>query len=94
MASSLSRRRAGPVHPHVMRAGPKLESGKIDQQRRDERSADSEDDFLVTAADKSSAEDDRAPAATRLRVILGLSLLSWLVVGLVVIGIAALLRNF
>ena len=72
--------------------GFKLEPRTIDQLRRDERQADGDEEFLDTAASAPIVGDDRAPFGTRIRVLLALSILSWVVVGLIAVGIAALLR--
>jgi hypothetical protein len=64
---------------------------KIDQQRQDERSADVGVDDL-DASRATPQHQDRAPLATSLRMILGLSILSWLVLGALAVGIIAALR--
>jgi hypothetical protein len=91
MTSNVIRRYASPVYP-LGSIGFKLEPRTIDQLRRDERSADFEDESLDTGIAMPVAEDDRAPLATRMRVVFALSALSWLVVALIAFGIIEILR--
>jgi len=93
MTSNVIRRYASPVYP-LGSIGFKLEPRTIDQLRRDERSADFEEESLDTGPVTPSVEDDRAPLATRMRVTFALSVLSWVVVALIAYGIIELLRAF
>jgi len=80
------------VYPLGGSTGFKLELHTIDQLRRDDRSADVEEEFLGGDSPTPVVEDDRPSIATRMRVILALSVLSWLAVAVIAIGIMALLR--
>jgi hypothetical protein len=70
--------------------GASPSAGSLESERQ--KPADSDGNGSEPTSYAPLVEVDRAPPKTRLRVLLGLSILAWLAVGLIVVGLGALLR--